>query len=546
MIGAGSSLRTPSRQTVQVGDTSAPLRGMDARLGASTDETNHCLWAINITPADYGMRVRQGYREWQVGLPSEVRTVIPYEGLPQSTADDRLFCVCAEGIYDTTTYAAAPVQKIAFANVGDNTGWGVFTHYIDQSGDDIMYYADGANGLFVYTPATDSWAQATGITAAPGSLGTLNVEDIVFIVSHKLRLWLITRDSNKAWYLGVGASTGEATEFFFGAKFKHGGNLVGLYNWTMDGGAGRDDQLVAVSRSGDVLPYQGDDPSSSMTWENMGVYFIGATPIGHRIGSEYGGNLFLLSSLGIISMQELTSGAQVEDANRSQLGAKIARLLRLDMRDTRDRHGWDIRFVADQSSLVVATPKRSDDTYRQYVMHTGQFAWGLWRGLPFVCGAPYGGDILIGDPDGRLLRMDRGVDNIKLNEPQDSGEDIGWYLLSTFSSLGAPALQKRVKFIRPNFSVTESKPSVDCYAMYDYFTLEPLAPVEAPGGVNANVWDTALWDSAIWSGTTQIPYNEVDGTWGMGTDVALAMVGRSRDECLFVGWDIMWDVGGFL
>jgi hypothetical protein len=245
-------------------------------------------------------------------------------------------------------------------------------------------------------------------------------------------------------------------------------------------------------------------------------------------------------------MQELTSGAEVEDANRSQLGAKISRLVRLDMRDLRDKHGWDIRFVADQSSLVISTPLRTDSTYRQYVMHTAQFAWGLWRDLPYVCGAPYGGDILIGAPDGRLLRMDRGVDNIKIGEPVNSGDDIGWYLLSTFTSLGAPALNKRVKFIRPNFSVTESKASVDCYAMYDYYTLEPDAPVQAPPTTNPNVWDTALWDAARWSGTDPLPYNEVDGAWGMGSDVAVAMVGRTRGECLFVGWDIMWDVGGFL
>lgn len=545
MIGTGSTFAVAQQQTAQYASVAAPLRGMDARLGAAAGAEDICLWAINITPSDYGMRVRQGYREWQVGLPSEVRTVIPYEGLPESQIDDKIFSVCAEGIYDTTTVGGAPVQKIAFSDTTSDSGWGVYTHYIDASGDDIIYYADSANGLFIYTPATDTWAQATGITAAPGSLGTLDVTDVVYIVSHKLRLWLITKDSNKAWYLPVRAFQGEATEFFFGAKFKHGGDLVGLFNWTVDGGDGRDDQLVAVSRSGDVLPYMGDDPSSDMTWENTGVFFIGATPVGHRIASEYGGQLYLLSSLGIISMGELTAGAAVEDPTRSQIGAKISRLVRLDMQQMRNMHGWNIKFVADQSMLVVNTPLRTQDgQYRQYVMHTTQAGWGLWRDLPFVCGESYDGDILIGSPDGRLLRMDRGVDNVSLAGGQ--GDDIKWYLLSSFNQMGAPGVNKQIKFIRPHFSTVETKPSVECYALYDYFALEPLAPTTPPKTVTSNVWDTMLWDDGNWSSTSSIPYQETQGASGMGFTAAIAMTGRSRGETLFVAWDVSWTVGGFL
>ncbi len=30
------------------------------------------------------------------------------------------------------------------------SGHGVYAHYIDQSGDDFLYYADGVNGLHIY------------------------------------------------------------------------------------------------------------------------------------------------------------------------------------------------------------------------------------------------------------------------------------------------------------------------------------------------------------------------------------------------------------
>ena len=521
-----------------------PMGGMDGRIGAAAEDLNVCLWAINMMPVEYGMRVRLGYRVWQETLPSEVRTIVPYEGLPDTGTDDKIFAMCAEGIYDVTAQSGTPTQKLAFANVNPDSGWGVYTHYIDASGDDMIYYADQANGLFIYTPGTDTWAQATGITPIAGSITTFNIADIVYIVSHKLRLWFITRNANLAWYLPVASFQGEATEFFFGAKFKHGGDLVGLYNWTVDGGSGRDDFLVAVSRAGDVLPYQGDDPSSDMTWENIGVFFIGSMPLGNRCASEYGGNLFLLSTYGITSMKELVAGGEAEDPGGSQLGAKMARFMRLDMRDYKQLHGWNIQFVSDEGLLVVNTPLREDGGYRQYVMNTITGGWGFWRDVPYVCGAAYDGDILIGDPTGRVLRMDRNVDDV----PALGGDgiDIKWFVLTSFSSLGEPALNKRAKFIRPNFSSNATRPVFDVYAYYNYLVLEPLSPITAPVATGGSLWDTALWDIDTWDSPQLSPFSHATGADGIGRTIAIAMTGRSRGPDLLLSWDMMWDTGGFL
>ena len=55
----------------------APRGGMDDRIGIGADNMEACLWAINMMPAEFGMRVRNGYRAWQTGLPSEARTISP-------------------------------------------------------------------------------------------------------------------------------------------------------------------------------------------------------------------------------------------------------------------------------------------------------------------------------------------------------------------------------------------------------------------------------------------------------------------------------------
>jgi hypothetical protein len=536
---------------------------MDARVPLSQDDMNTCLWAINMVPTEYAMRVRRGYREWQVGLGAEVRTIIPYTGAAEAggggfrkriskakeqaivlaTSGARLFACTENGIYDVTVADQAPVLKVAFATQSADAGFGVYTHYVDESGDDLIFYADGENGLFRYDPAGDTWAQATGITAVATALGPFVVTDVNFVVVHKLRVWLIMKNTNKAWYLPIRSAQGEATEFFFAAKFKHGGSLIGLYNWTIDGGLGRDDHLVAVGRGGDVIPYTGEDPSDSMTWTSTGTFYIGPVPRGTRTASEYGGELFLLSSFGISTMSDLMSGGQTSDPFRNTIGHKISRLLRQDLLEYGDDHGWNIKLVADIGSIMVSTPKRSDGKYRQYVYNIATGGWGLWRDVPLRTSDPWRGALMIGTDDGRVCRMDIDSDNQLLDETP--GLDISWFLLTNYSALGAPAIHKQVILMRPNF-VTERKPVYEVSAHYDYRIDEPIIPTGSVPSATGDVWDTGVWDQALWSVELQTPDFKPLGGSGIGRAVAVALTGVSREATNLISIDVLWDAGGML
>ena len=79
-----------------------------------------------------------------------------------------------------------------------------------------------------------------------------------------------------------------------------------MYNWSLDGGDGIDDYLVVVGSSGDVSVWQGTDPKSD--FGTVGSWQIGDIPYGRRIGVEYGGDLFLLSIYGLISLSSLLNG----------------------------------------------------------------------------------------------------------------------------------------------------------------------------------------------------------------------------------------------
>lgn len=535
MIGVQSnSMRVPQQQSMQATTIPAPLRGMNASLSVAMDTQEYCLWAINILPSEYGLRVRKGYREWQIGMDEEVRTII--------TSGSKIFAACTDGIYDVTTLAGTPTLKVAFGTENSNSGFGTWINVTDASGDDFIYYADESNGLYKYTPGTDTWAAATGIQAASGSVGTLDEADIVFVAQHKLRIWFVERDTKKAWYLAVGAVTGDATEFFFGAKFKHGGDLVGLYNWTVDGGLGRDDHLIAISREGDVIPYTGEDPSDAMTWTSTGVFFIGRVPTGRKIAAEYGGELFMLSSFGLTTLSDLLRGGNPEDPFRDQIGYRVARLLREDVRQYGTTQGWQLSFATAQGALVISCPQRTDSTYRQYVYNLSTYGWGLWKGVPILCSETYDGFLMLGDKDGRVLRMDAGPDNVSLDGSVRTA--ISFFMLSSYLSMGTPAQFKRVKFIRPTF-VGAFNPTYDVTAYYDFLNLVPNDATALPNS-NTDVWDTGEWDSAVWSASDAYPFSSARGGSGIGRNVAVGISGAAYEDVYLASIDLAWDVGGFL
>ena len=525
----------------------APIKGVDARIALTEGAPLNCIYAYNLVPFEYGMAVRKGYREWQIGVEDVdafgVHTLIPFDGVVEDGSDDRLFAVTNEGIWDVSIPGDPPVLKFTFGDQRAEAGYGVYTHFVTDAAQDLLFYADNFNGLFQYDSVSDAWTQATGINGPV-------IENIRFIVVHKQRIWVVEEESTKAWYLPVRSISGDATEFFFGGKFKHGGNLEGLFNWSVDGGDGVDDYLVAVSRAGDVLPYQGADPSDQ-SWNLRGTYYIGEVPRGPFFGSEHGGELFLLSNYGITSMNDLLQGVDTSDLrpieDQNTISGKITALLRARMEQTRNDYGWKVSTIPSEGGLLISTPRINNNAFIQYYYNFSTSSWGIWRGVPMETFDSYLGNVVFGDADNRVLYMDVTVDNVLLTPPDDkkNGDDIEFSVLTSYQTIGAEGLYKRVKFIRPDF-LADGEPVYAVQARYDYDLAEALAIPATPIGL-AGEWDISLWDTAVWGGGGELnPYNDVQGAWGPGRYVAVAMNGQTRNATRFVGWDVAFDVGGML
>ena len=429
--------------TVQPYTFPASVGGVNAIDSLMMMPPQDCIYSYNLMPSEYGMRLRKGYRQWATGcseIPAraennDVRTIIPFESNIQDASNDRLFAVTAEGIWNTTLFNTnAPTQEAVFTQTSSPAGYGVWCEFTgDAAGDGLrghyMFYADGLNGIWQYEEALDAWTQppsGTGPTdwfylpvggTAPTDAIAFPVDNVAYVMVFKQRIWVILEDEDDAWYLPVASVTGELKRFTFGSKMPHGGNLQLLYNWTVDGGDGVDDMMVAVSRGGDVIVYQGEDPeitpdgSSQGPWSTRGAWFIGETPETRRLAVDYGPDLYLLSTFGVTSLNDLLRGNPLTGQTPSR---KVNRFLRADVESGKQSSSWQMVSHPADGFLQIITPKPAQTPYIQYNMNVQTGAWGFWEGVPIFGADSWNGDYFMAGADGVVYINDGTLDGTEI------------------------------------------------------------------------------------------------------------------------------------
>jgi hypothetical protein len=547
MIGQGVAGRGAKR-THKVSRLPAPVGGIDTRQSLGEMNPNNCIYTFNLQPYEYGMRVRRGYQEWQTGIEENVNstlgvhTIMPFDAVSTDPAKNRVFAATNEGIWDVTAYDGTPSQVVVFGDQTEEAGYGTFTHYVDQAERDVMFYADSLNGLYSYDSATDLWTNTgilTGIAEA----------DVNFVMSHKNNVWFGVTGSTIGYYLPILASSGTVTPQYFGDKFQHGGALQGLFSWSIDGGDGLDDILVAVSKAGDVVVYTGSGPDSD-TWGMKGIYFIGEIPNSSRFGTEQGGELYLLSAYGVTSLNDLLQGVDSAslqaDITGTSMAYRIAGLIREKMKRTISMRGWGLALVPSEGGVLITSPTPDSDAPIQYYYNRATKGWGMWRDVPMECFAEAGDAVFFGTEDGRLCKMDVDVDNLLLNPPtpEFNGDDIEFSILTAYSNLGQDGIYKRVKLIRPDF-ISVLPPSHSSLIRYDFDTSEGLNfNLNEGTSLPVGFWDVGEFEKSIWGSRTGIAYPTIGGAWGYGRYAAVATKGSSRSDTRLIGWDVIFDYGG--
>lgn len=531
------------QQRTDAAEIPASVKGINAISSLARMAEDECIFSFNINAEDFGMEVRDGYSEWANGWTGGIaRTVISFEG--NIDAEDKLWVANEEGIWDVTLEGeTSPNQDVTFPSQINNAGICSYVAYGNDNGDRFLLLCDGENGYYTWTQTTDTW---TKIAEGGGGITGVDPALFNFVMIWKTRVWFVQRETGIAWFLDKSAQfLGTVAEFNWGDQFRYGGRLVSLHNWTLDGGAGMDDYLVGVGSAGDVIVYQGSDPTSKNDFGLVGSWYVGQLPAGNRTATEYAGELYILSVQGLIPMSNLLNGAAIGDPT-TYLTAKISPYIRRGLDLALSDFGWDVHIQSKESRLYINSPVVEGRGPLGFTMYLGTGAWGIIAQLPKAHTATYQGEAFWSGLDrNKLFKQGGKLDAVYIN-PEVDGEplSINWSVLTAFQKVGSPSRFKRAQFVRPIFIGRDSTPVFLIEAQYDYNVTEIAgAPVEFDQ--SSGKWDDGLWDQALWAGgfnTTETPR----GVSGLGRHIAINIKGRSTSQTTLIAYDLMFDQGGIL
>jgi hypothetical protein len=489
----------------------------------------------NLIPSDQGLRSRLGYREWCTGLEGttndKVRTLLSFAGSEPSL--NRLFATTDTSIYNVSSSSAAPSTVFTFASATGDAGYGVF-RVVVTAGGHFGLYCDEVNGLHVYTETGATWA-AVPMGGGVGQIANVDPANLVHATGFKQRVWFTERDSASAWYLGAGVIYGAAVEFNFGTQFRQGGHLVGLYNWSYDGGSGMDDALVAISSGGDVVVCQGVDPSDPDSFNIRGVWTIAPPPEGRAIAYEVGGDLWILSGNGILPISRLVMGS-----DKAFETAKISNLFNALMLTRRSSRGWSMQLHPEDNALLVLHPDYSTETDQSLAQSQSTRGWFRYRSLPMHCAAVWEGRLHFGTQDGRVCVSRDYLDNV---DRTDSSvyEEVDCSLIPAFQRAGGGNIA--INQIRALLVTDGASPDVKLEARYDLDQSELGTPDVAAAA--SGTWDNATWDSDVWGGENTST-TVLQGAIGVGHTASAAIRFKPVGRTTLVQLEATYVTGGFL
>ena len=506
----------------------APVAGLNWREPPTGLKPTEALHLENILPRPSSGELRAGYEEYCVGLPAPVKTLGPYIGLTQD--QNRLFAFCEQGgIYDVTEKSKTPTESKSTSQTD-----GVWS-YINFSGVDknFLCAVSPEGGYWTFNPE-DGWVQET-------LTGDAVDKKFSAIFQWKDRVWLIEQNSTRAYYLGVAAITGDATLFDFHGVIRHGGYLSWGTNWTFDAGYDLSDYFVLGTSNGDIIVYEGINPSEVSTFSLKGVWNVGRLPSYGRSLTHFGGELFFMSNLGVVPMSALVNG---KVANEYQVAsAKIQPSLNTVFDEWCNTFGWEMHMVYQHAFVLLKTPEKADGTHLYYVMNVQTGAWGQITQMPMLTAGLHNDEFYFGTSDGRVCKAFVGHEDGVQFDGTEGAPIVGHYL-GGYSDFGKPGAYKVFQMARPFFNAT-SAPSVNAKVATGYDFGFPTIEGEYAADDNLGRFDVSNWNECLWAGS-QNTYSAWEGLSGIGYFGAFMVSYTGPRHAQFLNSTLTFQVGGVM
>lgn len=494
----------------------APYGGINLRDDVSALQPNQARFLDNWLADSGSLRLRNGVAAHASGIGTgEVKTLVAFEG----TASEKLLAGGNGNIYDVS--AAGTATDLTGA-LGDFT-------------EDRWQFDNFNNRLFLVngtdTPL-DYNGTAVAATAWTGS--GLTITNLVTVANVRNRLWFTENDSADVWYGGIGLITGGLTKFQL-SQIASGGKCQAIGSWSRDAGDGQDDLTVFVMSTGQVIVYQGDPAA---TFSLIGKYgdSTAAPPIGRQCLFKVGGELIIITRLGLVPASALMAAGSTLDFSVIDPWGKIASLIRDEAVLHGGNAGWHGAF--HNGIAYINIPQSAGTLSKQVVLVTRTGAWTTHSGWNPSRLHAFQNDLYFGAQTGGFVRKVTGSTD-----------------LDSTSSAKAIVATARGAFITPNQGrsnlYTHARPRIQAQRDLtgsvgldtDFFETSIISDTVTL----VEERDTTPWGSAWGSpwGSTPEPVSTWFGVTGDGRNAAVKMQVFSNGETVrWFGTDLLLQPGG--
>ena len=572
----------------------APVGGWNGRDSLAQMDATDAVQMVNWYPTPTDVTMRKGYTVVSTGITGAVHSLMNYN---KATSGYNLFAAAGTVIYDAKPSPATSVftditndkfQHVNITNTAghflvacngvdptliyDGTAWfkvattttAQTISSITKSGTTATLTTAAPHGLitgnrvtisgatandyngtfvivktgastFTYTMLTTPAANAT-VVGTYTVIGITGVDSSSFINVNlfKNRLYFTQKDTLTCWYLDVNSIGGAASPLYFGGIARNGGYLQAMGTWTLDAGQGADDYAVFVTSMGEVIVYNGTDPTSATTWALKGVWQLGQT-FTRRCFFKWAGDLLLLTQDGLVPLASALQSSRLDP--RINLTDKIYYPISQACTQYFANFGWQINYFASENMLILSIP--TNDGMEQYVMHTITKAWARFTGIEAYSWEVSGDNDMHFGGNGYVATF--------YTANSDNGTNITAAVQQAYSYFDSPGQNKRFTMVRPILQSDGGTPAVLCGLSVDFQPIDNTGAISFnPSSQTVGIWDTAKWDENNWGGgliTTRI-WQGVTGI-GFAGSINLTAVAQGI-ELHWASTDYVMEVGGVL
>lgn len=500
----------------------APIRGWIQNENLAAASPNGASVLENFYPTTRGLRPRGGSLR-HATIDDGVVSLMVW----RSGGVERLFATDDDSIYNITTPASPTVQPSADVTL---LGGGNFSSVMfANAGGDFLVAVNGEDDCQLYDGST--WATTPAITGVDSS-------DLSHVWVFKNRLFFVERGTMNAWCLAVDAIGGAAIQISLSGVFQRGGSLLFGDTWSVDAGDGLDDICIFVSSTGEVVGFQGSDPSDADDWQTIGRYDIGR-PLGPNAKLRAGGDLIIATMDGLVPL----SAALKKDPAALTLAAvtnSIETAWKTEALARQTSQAWSIQKWVARGMAIVGLPTVGTSEVCAFVVNLLTGAWTKYTAWDISCQAELGNIAYFGTPGGGVFVAEA--------SGTDDGEPYSSTCVGLYDNLKRPASQKTVTMTRSTW--VYNKPFIPKISFsFDYIARLPSYPSAAVHAV-VDEWDVAEWDVGLWDAgsTTQNVVTRWVSVAGQGFAVApnvqITNSHAGPPEAELVSIDLLYEEGG--